>query len=112
MTGAQLGLPYYLCILGEAFLRLERHEDARRTFAEALALVEENDERCQEAELHRLCGELAFVQANDRPRRGHVEPRPSVADGARLRRRRDEQSQKARRGKRCASIPGQRRRRL
>lgn|GEM_PF-4401803 len=64
-TGARLGLPYYLSILGEAFTKARRFEDARRAFIEAFALVEQNDERFQEAELHRLWGELHLVENRD-----------------------------------------------
>jgi tetratricopeptide (TPR) repeat protein len=64
-TGAGLGLPYYLGILGETFLRAGRFEEARRAFAEALEFAEQNDERFQEAELHRLLGELHLAESND-----------------------------------------------
>ena len=66
-TGAILGLPYYLGILGEAaFTKAGRFEEGRRAFAGALELVEENDERFQEAELHRLGGELRLAESGDR----------------------------------------------
>ena len=64
-TGADLGLPYYLSILGEALTQAGRFEEAHRAFAEAFALVGRNDERFQEAELHRLHGELHLAEAND-----------------------------------------------
>ncbi|MEI9898635.1 MAG: SpoIIE family protein phosphatase [Chthoniobacter sp.] len=64
-TGAGLGLPYYLSILGEAFTQAGRFEDAHRTFEEALGLVERNDERFQEAELHRLRGEWHLASTHD-----------------------------------------------
>ncbi len=64
-TGAILGLPYYLGILGEAFVKAGRFEEGRRALAEALQLVEENDERFQEAELHRLDGELRLAESGD-----------------------------------------------
>jgi serine phosphatase RsbU (regulator of sigma subunit) len=64
-TGAVLGLPYYLSILGEAFTKAGRFDDARRAFAEAFDLVEQNDERFQEAELHRLRGELHLAESHD-----------------------------------------------
>jgi predicted ATPase len=63
-TGAGLGLPYYLGILGEAWTQAGRFDDARRAFDEAFALVEKNDERFQEAELHRLRGELHLAEGN------------------------------------------------
>jgi predicted ATPase len=64
-TGAVLGLPYYLSILGEFFTRVSRFEEALSAFDEAFALVEKNDERFQEAELHRLRGELHLAETND-----------------------------------------------
>jgi predicted ATPase len=67
-TGAGLGLPYYLSILGEAFTQTNRFDEARHAFDEAFALVEKNDERFQEAELHRLRGELYLAEAGDETR--------------------------------------------
>jgi tetratricopeptide (TPR) repeat protein len=64
-TGAGLGLPYYLGILGDAFTRAGRFGDARRALDEALAFVEKNDERFQEAEIYRLRGELQRMESND-----------------------------------------------
>jgi predicted ATPase/energy-coupling factor transporter ATP-binding protein EcfA2 len=64
-TGAGLGLPYYLSLLGEAFTQAGRFDDARGAFEEALALAGQNDERFQEAELHRLRGELHLAEEND-----------------------------------------------
>ena len=65
-TGAGLGLPYYLSLLGEALTQAGRFDEARHALTEALALVEQNDERFQEAELHRLRGELHLAEANDK----------------------------------------------
>ena len=64
-TGACLGLPYYLGMLGEAFTLSNRFEEARASFDEALSIVEANDDRFHEAELHRLRGELHLAEAND-----------------------------------------------
>ena len=64
-TGARLGLTYYFSLLGEAFTKADRFADARGAFEEALAFVEENDERFQEAELYRLLGELSLSEAED-----------------------------------------------
>ncbi|OAI43242.1 hypothetical protein AYO41_02420 [Verrucomicrobia bacterium SCGC AG-212-E04] len=64
-SGAGLGLPYYFSVLMEAFRQAGRFEDARRAFDEAITLVEKNDERFQEAELHRLRGELHLAEDND-----------------------------------------------
>src|SRR5262249_30888367 len=56
--GARLTLPFQLSALGEALTRAGRFEDARQALDEGLAIGEQTDERCQEAELYRLKGEL------------------------------------------------------
>jgi predicted ATPase len=65
-SGAELSLPFQLSTLGEAYTQAGRFEDARRTLDEGLALSEKNDERCQDAELHRLKGELLLAEAPDK----------------------------------------------
>ncbi|HTU19450.1 MAG TPA: protein kinase [Gemmataceae bacterium] len=57
-SGTQLTLPIQQSILAEAYARIGRFEEAWQNLDEALALVDKNDERFQEAELHRLKGEL------------------------------------------------------
>src|SRR5262249_23139668 len=64
-TGAELSLPFQLSTLGEAYTQTGRFTDARRTLGEGLALAEKHDERCQDAELHRLKGELLLAEAPD-----------------------------------------------
>jgi class 3 adenylate cyclase/tetratricopeptide (TPR) repeat protein len=59
-TGAGLALPYYLSILGDAYLQAGRLDDARDALDEGLAIAERSDELCQKAELYRLKGELAL----------------------------------------------------
>jgi len=59
-TGAGLALPYYLSILGDAYLQAGRSDDARDALDEGLAIAERSDELCQKAELYRLKGELAL----------------------------------------------------
>ena len=66
--GARLTLPFQLSTLGEALTRAGRFEDARRALDEGLAVGEETDERCQEAELHRLKGELLRAEAPEQVR--------------------------------------------
>ena len=63
-TGARLTLPFQLSILAEAFIRAGRFADAMKAIDEGLALTEETDERCQEAELRRLEGELLIQSGN------------------------------------------------
>jgi predicted ATPase len=66
-TGAEVRVPSYLGMLGDAYTRLARFEDAHKVLDEALAVVEKNDDRCHEAELHRLRGELLLAEFPDRP---------------------------------------------
>jgi len=62
-TGAGLRIPYYLGMLGEAYTQAGRFEDAHRVLDEALATAEKNDDRFQQAELHRLAGELVVSES-------------------------------------------------
>ena len=64
-TGAELALPYYFSHLGDAFTRAGRFEEAHRSSGEGLAISERDDDRFQEAELHRLLGELHLAESND-----------------------------------------------
>ncbi len=64
-TGAELALPYYLSLLGDGYTRAGRFEDAHRALGEGLDLADKNDDRFQEAELHRLLGELHLAETND-----------------------------------------------
>ena len=64
-TGAGLRIPYYLSMLGDAYTQAGRFEDAHRVFDEAFATAEKNDDRFQEAELHRLAGELLLAESRD-----------------------------------------------
>jgi predicted ATPase len=65
VTGAQLTLSCQLCLVGEACAEFKRFRDAHQALDEGLALVEKNDERYQEAELHRIKGELLLAEAAD-----------------------------------------------
>src|SRR5262245_23934651 len=49
----------------QAYTQAGRFADACLTLDEGLALAEKNDERCQDAELHRLKGELLLAEAPD-----------------------------------------------
>jgi predicted ATPase len=65
-TGAEIRVPSYLGMLGDAYAQLARFEDAHRVLDEALAVAEKNDSRNYEAELHRLRGELLLAESPDR----------------------------------------------
>jgi tetratricopeptide (TPR) repeat protein len=59
-TGAALALPYYFSLLGSAMNSSNRPSDASAALNEALTIVAASEERCHEAELHRLAGDLAL----------------------------------------------------
>ena len=65
-SGAGIRVPSYLGTLGDAYTQLGRYEDARRALDQALAVAEANDDRCHEAELFRLRGELLLAESPDR----------------------------------------------
>src|SRR5262249_40919159 len=65
-TGAEVRVPSYLGMLGDAYTQLARFEDAHKALGEGLAVAEKNDDRCHEAELHRLKGELLLAESPDR----------------------------------------------
>jgi class 3 adenylate cyclase/tetratricopeptide (TPR) repeat protein/ribosomal protein L40E len=58
-TGAGLALPYYLGLLGDAFIQTGNTGEADSMLDEALTAAQTSGDRCHEAELHRLKGELA-----------------------------------------------------
>jgi class 3 adenylate cyclase/predicted ATPase len=62
-TGAGVRVPYYLGILGDAYTQAGRFAEALQAFDEALAIAEKNDDRFQEAELHRLKGEMLLAES-------------------------------------------------
>ena len=62
-SGAELTLPFQFSTLGEAYMRAGAFDAARRVLNEGLAIAEKNDERCQEAELHRQRGDLVLAEA-------------------------------------------------
>jgi hypothetical protein len=64
-TGAELAVPYYLSIMADGCTQVGRFAEAHAALNEALALAEKNDERFQEAELHRLKGELLLAESGD-----------------------------------------------
>jgi serine/threonine protein kinase/predicted ATPase len=64
-AGCGLALPYYLSILGDAFTQTGRFDLAYKALDEALTIAEKNEDLFQEAELHRLIGELALAQSSD-----------------------------------------------
>ena len=57
-TRTRMHRPFHLALLAEALHRSGEAEEGLRVLDEALALVEETDERWWEADLHRLKGDL------------------------------------------------------
>jgi len=53
---------HHLCLLAEAYRKAGRHREALTALDEALALVEKNEDRWWEAEIHRLRGELLLLE--------------------------------------------------
>ena len=70
-TGAGLFRPWFLCYLAEACGTAGRFEEGLAAVAEAIAIVEKTGERYNEAELHRVKGDLVL-------RRSGVEAQPGV----------------------------------
>ena len=64
-TGSAISLSHYLGILGEACTKAGRFAEARQALDEGITVAHNNDERYQEAELHRLRGELHLAETND-----------------------------------------------
>jgi predicted ATPase len=71
-TGADAAVPFYLCLLAEAYGEAGRTEKAQHLLREALALVEHKGERFWEAELHRLQGELRLRQPSPNELQGEA----------------------------------------
>src|SRR5439155_10252180 len=57
-TGTEISWPRHLALLAEAYGKVGQAEEGLSVVAEALATVHKNCERFDEAELHRLKGEL------------------------------------------------------
>lgn len=62
-TGATAYAPWYLSVLGAAYARIGRLEDARRCSESALLRISESGECWQEAEAYCIAGEVALALA-------------------------------------------------
>ena len=62
-TEAELWVPLFLGALAQGYGQGGQAEEGLRVIAEALAMVEKNEERWNEAELYRLKGELTLQQS-------------------------------------------------
>jgi predicted ATPase len=61
-TGVGFIVPYFLCLLAETYGKAGEAGAGLAVLTEALALIEENEERFWEAELYRLRGELLLKE--------------------------------------------------
>jgi predicted ATPase len=61
-TGAEVNVPYFLCLLAEACTETGRLDDGLSALREPLAAADEHENRAYEAEMHRLKGELLLEQ--------------------------------------------------
>jgi len=64
-TGAEVRAPSYLGLLGDAYTQCARFDEAHKALDEGIAVAEKNDDRCHEAELYRLKGELLLAESPD-----------------------------------------------
>ncbi len=62
-TGAEADRPYFLALVAEAYGRGKRYDEGLAMLEEALALVDQSEERYWEAEIHRLKGELLLARS-------------------------------------------------
>lgn len=65
-TGAKLGRPQFLALLGDALVKAGQTDDALRMFEEALELAHGRGEERNVAELYRLKGELSAASRRRR----------------------------------------------
>ena len=64
-TEGELARPYFLALLAEANLEIGKAEEGISAVAEALEMVNKNEERFFEGELHRLKGELLLALSHE-----------------------------------------------
>ena len=64
-TGSELGMDYFLALLATALGRTGRFDEAFRTLDESLSRIEKTGQRCWEAEVNRIKGELLLAQGSN-----------------------------------------------
>jgi predicted ATPase len=77
-TGGELGQPYRLALLAEAYGTVGQAEEGLGVLTEALATVDRTGERYYEAELYRLKGELTLAQPEVQSLKSQVEEEAEV----------------------------------
>jgi adenylate cyclase len=66
-TSAQTWIPYFLGLQAETYARAERIDDGLASVAEALALAEDTEQHCWQAELNRIKGGLLLAASSKNP---------------------------------------------
>jgi class 3 adenylate cyclase/tetratricopeptide (TPR) repeat protein len=66
-TGSELGMDYFLALLATAIGRTGRFDEALHLIDESLLRIERTGQRCWEAEVNRLKGELLLAQNGSNP---------------------------------------------
>ena len=84
-TGAEMGRPYYLALLAEAYGKVGQMEEGLTALAEALAPIDKTGERWYEAELYRLKGELTLSRKVGKWKTKSKRRRKPVSQGHRRR---------------------------
>src|SRR5262249_708450 len=64
-TGAEVLCPHFLALLVSALCKAEQFDEGLLVLEEALSIASRNGERCYEAELYRLKGELLLLKSED-----------------------------------------------
>ncbi len=64
-TGARTWIPYFLGLQAETYGRAKRIDDGLGSVAEALALADETEQHCWQAELSRVKGELLLAVSSN-----------------------------------------------
>ena len=64
-TGAKLYVPYFLALTAEGLAKTDELDEALSVVEEALSLIAETNERCWEADVHRVKGDV--LRAADSP---------------------------------------------
>jgi predicted ATPase len=66
-TGSQTWLPFFLALQAETYARVKRIDDGLASVAEGLALADKTKERCWQAELNRIKGDLLLAASSNNP---------------------------------------------
>ncbi len=64
-TSMRAWIPYFLGLQAETYARVKRIDDGLASVAEGLAQAEKTEERCWQAELNRIKGELLLAKSSD-----------------------------------------------